>query len=94
MATPLGRFYIFHNPQVSRSAEVARHIERHLLQHSGTDAQCVVVSDVDQRPLHDAGMLLAVGGDGTMLRVGRVGARLGCPVLGFNLGQVPQETST
>jgi NAD+ kinase len=33
-------------------------------------------------------MLLAVGGDGTMLRVGRVGARVGCPVLGFNLGQV------
>ncbi len=88
MTTAPGRFLIFHNPQVSRSAEVSRHIERYLRQHSGTDAQCVVVSDVDQSPLDGAEMLLAVGGDGTMLRVGRVGARVGCPVLGFNLGQV------
>lgn len=85
---PPGRFLVFHNPQVSRSAELARQIERYLRKNSGAHAQCVLVSDVDQSPSDGADILLAVGGDGTMLRVGRVGARLGCPVLGFNLGQV------
>lgn len=82
------RFLVFHNPQVSRSAEMARHIEAYLRKNSGVHVQCVLVSDVDQIPSNGAEILLAVGGDGTMLRVGRVGARLGCPVLGFNLGQV------
>ena len=88
MTTSLGPFLVFHNPQVSRSAELARQIERYLQQQPGARAECVLVSDVDQSPPEGAGMLLAVGGDGTMLRVGRVGARVGCPVLGFNLGQV------
>jgi len=83
-----GRFLIFHNPQVSRSAELARQIERYLQQQPRARAACVLVSDVDQSPPEGVEMLLAVGGDGTMLRVGRVGARVGCPVLGFNLGQV------
>ncbi len=82
------RFLIFHNPQVSRSAELARLIERYLQQQPRARAACVLVSDVDQSPPEGVEMLLAVGGDGTMLRVGRVGARVGCPVLGFNLGQV------
>lgn len=82
------RFLIFHNPQVSRSEQMARQIEQYLRLHSGAYAQCVLVSDLDHNPPDGADMLLAVGGDGTMLRVGRVGARVGCPVLGFNLGRV------
>ncbi len=82
------RFLIFHNPQVSRSAELARQIEHYLQQQARARAECALVSDVNQGPPEGADILLAVGGDGTMLRVGRVGARVGCPVLGFNLGQV------
>jgi NAD+ kinase len=88
MTTSPGHFLIFHNPQVSRSAELARHIARYLEEHSRARAECVLVSDVDKSPPQGADMLLAVGGDGTMLRVGRVGAQVGSPVLGINLGQV------
>ena len=88
MATSLSQIIIFFNPQVARSLELAQQIECYLQQHSGANTQCVLVSDVDHIPTDGTEMLLAVGGDGTMLRVGRVGARVGCPVLGFNLGQV------
>ena len=36
----------------------------------------------------EADMLIALGGDGTMLRVGRTGAFNGQPVLGINLGRL------
>ncbi|MDD5369371.1 MAG: NAD(+)/NADH kinase [Anaerolineaceae bacterium] len=37
---------------------------------------------------HEFDMLIAVGGDGTMLRAGRLCAPLGVPVLGINLGRL------
>jgi len=88
MTTSPSLFLIFYNPQVSRSAELAQQIERYLRHNSGVHPQCVLVSDVDHSSIDGAELLMAVGGDGTMLRVGRVGARVDCPVLGFNLGQV------
>ena len=88
MTMPPSRFLVINNPQVSRSAELALQIQCYLQQHSDIHAQCVQVSDVIHSPDDGSEMLLAVGGDGTMLRVGRVGARFGCPILGFNLGEV------
>lgn len=82
------RFLVISNPQVARSSELALEIQHYIQQYSDLHAECVQVSDVIKGSNDGSEMLLAVGGDGTMLRVGRVGARFGCPVLGFNLGEV------
>ena len=82
------RFLVISNPQVARSSELALEIQHYIQQYSDLHAECVQVSDVIKGSNDGSEMLLAVGGDGTMLRVGRGGARFGCPVLGFNLGEV------
>ena len=82
------RFLVISNPQVARSSELALEIQYYIQQYSDLHAECVQVSDVIKGSNDGSEMLLAVGGDGTMLRVGRVGAKFGCPVLGFNLGEV------
>ena len=82
------RFLIFHNPQVSRSQQIADEINRCLQDKPGLSAASLLISELDHNPTYNADMLLAVGGDGTMLRVGRVAAQMGCPVLGINLGEV------
>lgn len=82
------RFIIFHNPQVSRSQQIADEINMCLQDKPGLSATSMLISELDHNPTYNTDMLLAIGGDGTMLRVGRVAAQMGCPVLGINLGEV------
>ena len=82
-------FLIFHNPQVARSEELANTIDASLRTTHGCRSECTTLAAAEERArLPAPDMLIAVGGDGTMLRVSRLGAQLGCPVLGINLGRV------
>ena len=82
------RFLVFHNPQVARSQQIADEINGRLQDELGLVSNTMLISELDHNPDYNADMLLAVGGDGTMLRVGRVAAQMGCSVLGINLGEV------
>lgn len=83
------RFLILHNPHVEGSDIVAQEISDCLRTRHRLDADCVTPDVVETVPqLEDVDLLVAVGGDGNMLRVGRLGGRCGCPVLGVNLGRV------
>lgn len=83
------RFLIFHNPQVGKSEELAQEISQCLRTKYALSAECITPVTMEDGPeLEENDLLLAVGGDGTMLRAGRLGARFGCPVFGVNLGRL------
>ncbi|MFQ5408128.1 MAG: NAD(+)/NADH kinase [Anaerolineales bacterium] len=71
------------------SEALAAEVAAGLQEDHGVDAECAVTSDATlDGVLTGADMLVAVGGDGTMLRVGRIGANINCPVLGIDLGRL------
>ena len=83
------RFLILHNSQGERSEAVAQEISVCLRTLHGMTSECITSSEAEGGlPLDNVDFLVAVGGDGNMLRVGRLGGRCGCPVLGVNLGRV------
>ena len=88
MNNKLSRYLVFYNPQVLRSNQIAVEINDWINQHSGLHSECLLISELDEDLNQSADLLIAVGGDGTMLRVGRVASLIDCPVLGINLGQV------
>ena len=74
---------------IPAAAEEAQNITRFLLDH-GIE-QVISAPLTDESFQHDLktghfDLLIALGGDGTMLRAGRLCAPLGLPVLGINLG--------
>jgi NAD+ kinase len=86
---PPQRLLIVYHPQVERSVALAEAIQSYL------DGQTQVLAK--RMPLEAVGtelaachydLLAALGGDGTMLHVGRLAAPLGMPVLGINLGHL------
>jgi NAD+ kinase len=95
----ISRFAIVTNPQLAEAAELADAISSYLSKKGaepitgelGDDAvrKAVVAEPVD--------LLIALGGDGTMLRSGHLCAPLNIPILGINLGhfgflmEVPRE---
>ncbi len=86
--TPPKTFVIFHHPKVAESAELAQQIVG-FLQARGLRAESSFM-DEEATQLHSrqADMLIALGGDGTMLRVSRTGALNRQPVLGINMGRL------
>ena len=89
MTLPLPKsFVILHNPKVSESEALAREIVA-FLRSRGLAAESSSIDDEARRAQASAvDMLIALGGDGTMLRAGRIGAFNGQPVLGINLGRL------
>jgi NAD+ kinase len=79
---------IFHHPKLTESELLAEEIAEYLCAH-GLKAEASSIDDEAKRAqAGEADMLVALGGDGTMLRVGRTGAFNGQPVLGINLGRL------
>ncbi len=88
--TPPRRIMVAANPQIPEAASLAADISQHLRQR-GLEA--------DHGPLNDEAMLarlerepfdllVALGGDGTMLRAGHLGCIHQIPILGINLGWI------
>jgi len=86
--TPPQRVVLFYTPRLSNSAALAKQIAQRLTGWQvETAIESVDVEEVD-RVLADVDMAIALGGDGTMLRVGCLTAPHGIPVLGVNLGRL------
>ncbi|MBI5829875.1 MAG: NAD(+)/NADH kinase [Chloroflexi bacterium] len=85
---PPKTFVIFHHPKVENSLALAEEMTA-FIQKSGGSAQYSSIDDEARRAqAGEADMLIALGGDGTMLRAGRTGAFNNQPVLGINLGRL------
>ncbi len=85
---PPKSFVVFYHPKVAESQSLAEEIAAFLRGH-GLRAESSSIDDEAKRAqAGEADMLIALGGDGTMLRVGRTGAFKGQPVLGINFGRL------
>jgi NAD+ kinase len=81
-------FVIFYHPNVTGSLALAEEIVT-FINERGAEASLSSVDDEAKRArANEADMLIALGGDGTMLRVGRIGSFKSQPVLGINLGRL------
>jgi NAD+ kinase len=79
---------VFYHPHVKESLPLAEQIVD-FINERGAEADSSSVNDEAKRAhANEADMLIALGGDGTMLRVGRIGAFKRQPVLGINLGRL------
>ena len=79
------RLLVLYNPMVRRAVELAAEIRR----FAGAGVPTLSVDDAAARDLvaaHD--LVVALGGDGTMLRAGRLTAPHGGLVLGVNFGRL------
>ncbi len=83
------RIGILHHPKIPASHVLAADMQTWLHKQghrtwagSGWNAEAI------ERELGDMSLLITLGGDGTLLRAGRVCAKQGVPILGVNLGRL------
>lgn len=83
------RIGVLGHPMRPATAPVAERIAGYL-QSRGAEAWCCGQWDDPQitDQVRDSDMVIAIGGDGSMLRASRVCARYGVPVLGVNMGHL------
>lgn len=82
------RFAIFHHPKVQESLSLADQIAAYLTERGASAENYSIDDEANRARALEADMLIALGGDGTMLRAGRIGAFNSKPVLGINLGRL------
>jgi NAD+ kinase len=78
------RIALFYNPEKPLAVQLWRKTKGWLKQHGIT----AVTPGASHRALNDIDCAIALGGDGTMLKVARVIAPRGIPLLGVNLGSL------
>jgi NAD+ kinase len=86
---PPQRIAVALHPGISCAADLAQQVMDYLRLHGSTDPFCASVHDENLRRRVGEGefdMLIAMGGDGTMLRAGHLCAPYKVPILGINLG--------
>jgi NAD+ kinase len=86
----LKRIMIVYHPALKEAQIEANNISDYLLQHD-LSTECAPFSDhgfqsvvIDQKP----DLMISLGGDGTLLRVGRFCAPHNLPILGVNVGRM------
>lgn len=88
---PPQRIGIAFHPQIAEAAGEAAEIERFLQQHGVKAAFCARLDDKEllrQRlQTGEIEALIALGGDGSMLRASHLAAPYGLPILGINVGR-------
>ena len=86
--TPIRRAAIVSHPKVQEAVEEAQQISA-FLEEQGVATEVGFLNNEDMHrkvKSEDFDILIALGGDGTMLRAGHLSAPLGLPILGINLG--------
>ncbi len=87
--TPPARIAVAYHPSLEESRAEFEMVCRYLREQGVEMVTCASLYDPDLRRSLEEGrydILIALGGDGTMLRAGRLCAPLGIPVLGINAG--------
>lgn len=89
---PMRCIGILHHPRKPESAALAAQMAEFTQAH-GCSAwldsawdESSVIGRLDEMP--ELGMLITLGGDGTILRAARMGARAGIPILGVKMGRL------
>lgn len=84
----LSRAVIFHHPRSEGAAVFANQLARELERNN----VATYVNDAWGRIPHDdiarAGLIVCIGGDGTVLRAARISVPHGVPILGVNMGRL------
>ena len=82
----LERFAVLANPQIPEAIEFAQTVAEHLEGEAywGPLNDDQLRAQIAQQPVD---LCIALGGDGTMLRVGHLCGPLDIPILGINLGR-------
>jgi NAD+ kinase len=88
-AVPPKRIAVAPHPSLPEATQEASEVAAYLRDLGCTGVTCASLYDSDLRQNITAGafdLLIALGGDGTMLRAGHLCAAMNLPVLGINLG--------
>jgi NAD+ kinase len=87
---PFGNIGILHHPKKPESRVLAREIEAELSTLGVAVIWHASAWDSDEvaRHLPQVDLLITLGGDGTMLRAARIGARYAVPMLGVKMGRL------
>jgi NAD+ kinase len=83
------RIAVAAHPNLPEAMAEAEHVARSLLKHGLNPMICTSLYDERLRAMVQAGdldLVIALGGDGTMLRAGRLCAPQDIPILGINVG--------
>ena len=85
----LKRVGVLGHPKRPQTVPVATHITQTLQAH-GIETWCETVWEEDDviKAIETSDLVVAIGGDGAMLRAARVCAPFGVPVLGLNMGRL------
>lgn len=83
------RIGILHHPKLPRSQPLAQEIAEWLAARDFSPWQASSWNEaVVEEEIEKLDLLITLGGDGTILRAARMGARHGVPILGLNLGRL------
>jgi NAD+ kinase len=83
------RIAVAAHPQIAEAQAVAAEIAACLVEHGRQASHGLLYDEVLRQRLeaHEVDLLIALGGDGTMLRAGHLGGPNEVPILGINLGR-------
>ncbi len=84
----LKRAVIFHHPASEGAAATSQDLGRALRQEGVDTFVCSAWDDAAAGQLEGSGLVVAVGGDGTVLRAARVAQATSVPLLGVNMGRL------